>query len=629
MLNDIRERFMGTTGKVVLGVILLLLAGTGLNYTISPRQYAAKINGEEVPLRDFQNAYRNIEAQFQGQQIPDFYRQQLQTQAIQGVVVARSLTQHLIAEGFAVSDAQLQDYIANTPFFQIDGRFDPETYRAALATAGFVPAQYEATVRRDLVMQGYQQNLADSEFVTPGAFRRVIELRDERREVEYAVISPDAYIDDVTVTEADVLAYYESDPDSYRTPEMINVEYVQLDRDTAYARVSVDEDTLADYFSSVQNDYESSEERRVSQILLAPGDNPDAVKEEAQALLDRLRAGEDFAALAAEFSVDAGSARQGGDLGWVRRGDFVGPVEDAVFALAPGELSDVVRSEFGWHILRLDDQRGGGAATLAEVRGEVESRYRESRVDDVLFDLQGQISDLEFQGASLAEIAEATGLTVAQATDYHARQAQPFGNVPEIVSSLFGDGAALGDDSLRFIQYDDTLLVANVLSRKPAGRQPIENVSGQIRELLTEEAAKAVADERGAQLASVLSADPALPFEMLIAGTAEASSEPIRLIGRREGDVPAALSAAVFGAPTPEAGPYIGSVAAPGAGFIVYRLTRVVPGDPSALPQAQLEAERRRMALQRAAGYIDAIANTVLEQADVDIGPLLEQGTGL
>ncbi|MEO0365275.1 MAG: SurA N-terminal domain-containing protein [Pseudomonadota bacterium] len=625
MLQDIRETFIGTTGKVVIAIILLLLAGTGLNYTLTPKQFAARVNGEEIPIQEFDREYQSLLNRFGDQEIPAFFLDQLRSQAVEQVIQARTIQDHLADQGFAVSDAQLRAFIAEVPGFQVDGQFNADAYRTVLRDNGFSPAVYESNLRRVLASQQFVGTMLQTEFVTPAEIREFIELRDEQRELEYVVVSPDSFKEDVTVSEADVLAYFEANPDRYRTPELVDIDYLIVDREAAAGVIEIDDDALQAFFDGVSDEYVAPEERRARQILLAIGDDADAATAEAEALLSQLEGGADFAALAEEFSIDAGSARQGGDLGWVRPGDFVGPVEDAVYALNPGELSGVVRSEFGLHILRLEDVRGGGDATLDDVRDEVTERFRGSLVDDRLFALQGQVSDLEFEGAALAEISAQTGLTLQSFEGYHDSRQQPFGEVPEIRDALFGDGAAAADDGLRLVQYDEATVVIDVNNRVPAGRQPIENVEEQIRELLVDQAAQSVADERGAQLASVLATDPTISFEALTVNSA-ATNYPKRLVGRTDAEVPAALAAAVFAAPKPTdlSEPHTGNVAAPGVGFVIYRLTQVVPGDPSAVEQSVLEATRRQLAQQRAALQLDAMTRGLRESADVEIGPLLQ-----
>ncbi|MEL7310034.1 MAG: SurA N-terminal domain-containing protein [Pseudomonadota bacterium] len=625
MLQDIRETFIGTTGKVVLAIILLLLAGTGLNYTLTPKQFAARVNGEEIPIQEFDREYQSLLRQFGDQQIPAFFLDQLRSQAVEQVIQARTIQQHLADQGFAVSDVQLREFIAAVPGFQVDGQFDSDAYRTVLRDNGFTPAVYENNLRRVLASQQFVGTMLQTEFVTPAEIREFIELRDEQREVEYVVISPDSFKEDVTVTEADVVAYFEGNPDRYRTPETVDIDYVVVDREAAAGLITVTDEALQSFFDGVSDEYVAPEERRASQILLAVGDDAEAANAQALDLLSQLEAGADFAELAEAFSIDAGSARQGGDLGWVRPGDFVGPVEDAVYALEPGQVSGVVRSEFGLHILRLEDVRGGGDATLDDVRDEVADRFRETLVDDRLFGLQGQVSDLEFEGASLDQIVSDTGLTLQSFEGYHESRQQPFGEVAEIRDALFADGAAAADENLRLVQYEDATVVLRVKNRVAAGRQPIANVEGQIRELLVDQAAQAVADERGAQLASVLATDPTISFEALTVNSA-ATSYPKRLVGRSDAEIPAALAAAVFAAPTPNnaSEPHTGNVAAPGSGFVIYRLTQVVPGDPSVLEQPLLDATRRQLAQQRAALQLDAMTRELRESADVEIGPLLQ-----
>ncbi|MEM7612817.1 MAG: SurA N-terminal domain-containing protein, partial [Pseudomonadota bacterium] len=197
MLYDIRERFIGTTGKIVLAVILLLLAFTGFNYTITPKSYVAKVGGEEISLRRVQNAYRAQLERFGDQELPPVLLNQLQAIAVEQVITETALLQYLDEQGFAISDQQIADSITGLEVFQTDGQFDQELYRRLLAQNVMTPATFERDQRAQLMLSQFQATIATSSFFTPAEFRRLIELSNEQREVEWATVSADAFIDDV------------------------------------------------------------------------------------------------------------------------------------------------------------------------------------------------------------------------------------------------------------------------------------------------------------------------------------------------------------------------------------------------------------------------------------------------
>ncbi|MEO1118033.1 MAG: SurA N-terminal domain-containing protein, partial [Pseudomonadota bacterium] len=188
MLQNLREAFIGTTGKVMLAVILLLLAGTGLNYTITPRSFVAKVDGDEIPLRNVNLVYRQIAAQFGNQNLPPEFLRQIQAEAVNRVVTEVALSNHLANTGYAVSDTQIARRIREVPDFQTDGTFDSQLYRSVLAQNSLSPSTFEADERQRMLIGQISENLAASAFVTPEEFRRVIELTNEQREVEYAVL---------------------------------------------------------------------------------------------------------------------------------------------------------------------------------------------------------------------------------------------------------------------------------------------------------------------------------------------------------------------------------------------------------------------------------------------------------
>lgn len=627
MLQDIRERFIGTTGKIVLAVILLLLAGTGLNYTITPKQYVAKVNGEEVSGFDFNQAYQSQLARFGGQDLPPAFLDQIQTVALEQTVGLTALRQHLADSGYRVSDKQVSDIIRQDPAFQVDGVFDSELYGRVLAQQFTSKAAYETNMRKRLAISQFQAGLTGSAFMTPAEFRRLIELSNQQREVEYAVMSADAYIDQVTVTDDDIALVYESSPTRFQTPEKVSLEYVLVDDALARDRIDMSDTALQTYFESIKDQYVAQEQRRARHVLLRNDEDPAAATALATELLARITAGESFEDIASEYSDDGGSASRGGDLGFVGRGDFVGPVEEAVFGMQPGELSGIVQSEFGLHIIRLEEIRAGDAPTLASERADVEARYQAEQQGATLLTLQQELGNQLFSADSLQQIADAMNLEILTATDYTENSTLPFGSSDAMRSAVFG-ADAIEDGKLRDVQIDDSsTAVIRITDRTPSGREPLVSVAESIRTELTGERALALATAQGEQLAGVLDTQPTTDFEALVANT-PAQVFPKRLIGRRDTEVPPAVAAATFDAVLSDVdSPVVGSVSAPGVGFVVYRLTRVIAGSASDMPPQQLELARSQLAQREAQLQLDAYGNAVRESASIKYGAALEQNS--
>lgn len=626
MLQNLREAFIGTTGKVVLGVILLLLAGTGLNYTITPKPFVAKVDGEEIPLRRVNAVYRQLISQFGNQQLPEELLRQVQAEAVNRVVTETALAGHLAAGGYAVSDAQVASRLREYPDFQDEsGVFDAALYRRLLAQNSLSPAGFEADERQRMVITQLQENLAASAFVTPEEFRRVVELSNEQREVEYALLAPSLFVDGVSVTDAEIASWYESNPTRYQTEAQAAVDYVLVDRALARERVEVDEAALRAYFDANSATFEGTEQRRASHVLLRTNDDADVARERATSLLARIRAGEPFEDIARSNSQDGGTARQGGDLGWLSRGDYPAPaVEEAIFALSPGGVSDIVESDFGLHIIRLEEVRSGGTPAFEAVANDVRDQFIDERESQSLLELEEQLADQLFESDTLEQIAEAVGVAVQRVDAFSEGALIPFGRSDAIDAAVFGAEAIEAGALSDVIELPgDRTVILRVATRTPAGREPLEAVADSIRAELTERAAADVAAERGAQIAAALNAEPTATFDALLVDSGAEYVAP-RQVGRSDREAPAALVAAVFAADVPEDGVHVGSVSAPGVGFVVYRVSGVTPGDPAELTPEQIDAARQQFALRRGTSDMQALTQGVLEDTSVKIGKALE-----
>ncbi|MEL6949730.1 MAG: peptidyl-prolyl cis-trans isomerase [Pseudomonadota bacterium] len=630
MLQNLREAFIGTAGKVMLAVILLLLAGTGLNYTITPRSFVAKVDGDEIPLRNVNLVYRQIAAQFGNQNLPPEFLRQIQAEAVNRVVTEIALSNHLAGTGYAVSDTQIARRIREVPDFQADGTFDNQLYRSVLAQNSLSPSAFEADERQRMLIGQISENLAASAFVTPEEFRRVIELTDEQRKVEYAVLPPESFLEDVVIGDDEVASWYESNPTRYQTPAKASVDYVQVDQELARERIEIEDAQLRARYEETKSLYETPEQRRARQVLLRTNEDAAAAREQAIGLVARLRAGEPFEDIARTYSQDGGSARQGGDLGWLSPKDYPdAAVDAAIFSQVVNQVSDVVESDFGLHIIQVTEIRSGEIEPFETVVEDVRQDYLNEKLSGELFALEEALADQLFESDTLEQIAEALGIQIQTVASLNEGAPGPFGPSTDIDEALFGLGRLEpGEVSEPISLSGDRTILLRVGERTDAGRQPLEAVAKEITEELRQQAASDVAAERGAQLAAVLTAAPEAEFEPLLADSG-ATYTATRAVGRNDADAPAALVAAVFSADVPDDSVHVGSVSAPGVGFVVYRISDVIPGSPGDITQQQIEAARAQFARRLGTSDMLALQQGVIDNTSIEIGTALDsQGVG-
>jgi peptidyl-prolyl cis-trans isomerase D len=362
------QRIHDTMGKWVVVVILGLIAVTFIFWGVGDfqnvgAQFAAKVNGEDVPLTDFNRALQIRENQYRTiyrSELPEDVRRELRRAVVDELVRDAALRQRVEEQGYRASVARIDEAIRDVEAFQVDGEYSDQLAVGVLANQGFTPAMFRALTRESLEVGDLQNGIVDSTFLTPAEFRRYIELYNQRREVAYALFDLEPFRASITIDDAAIAARYENNQASYQTAETVDLEYVELALADVAATVEVSEEELRAAYEEERARFETMEQRHARHILIEVADGQDdAARAAAEAVLARLRGGEDFAAVAAEVSADAGTKAQGGDLGWISRGMLVGPFEDALFALETGGLSEAVRSDFGFHVIRLDEVRAG------------------------------------------------------------------------------------------------------------------------------------------------------------------------------------------------------------------------------------------------------------------------------
>jgi peptidyl-prolyl cis-trans isomerase D len=626
------QRIRDSLGKFVIVVVLGLIAFTFIFWGVSDftgvtggSTFAAKVNGEDIPLTDFDRELSARQRQFQmlyRSELPEDLRRELRRAVIEDLVREEALRQRVEEQGYRASDVRVAQSIREITAFHAGGEFNYDVYRGQLQNAGLTPTMFEELQRRSLELGDLQRGIADSTFLTPAEFRRYIELFNERRELAYALFRPEAFADGIEIDEAAIVERYENNQAAYQTDETVDIEYIELALADFAASVEVSEEDLLVAYERERERFEMAEERRASHILIEVGDgNEDAARAAAESALARIRGGEDFAAVAAEVSDDAGTKAQGGDLGWLGRDTFPGAFGDALFSLEPGQVSEPVRTEFGFHLIRLDEVRAAEIQPFEEVREQLAAELRTRLAEDAFFDRVDDLTDAAFNADDeLASVADALNLPLKTLEGFpRTGDDTVFPNSAPVVQAAFDEDIVDSGRNSDVVQLaEDHVLVLRVTDHHLPVTKPLDEVREQIREELVRERAEQLADEAADAFLADLEQgrDP-------VEAAAERRGEwhAAQWVMRTDATAPTEVLTAAFGMPktATATAPLRDAVALVSGGQAVVVVTGVEAGRPETLSAEEREQRRQQLADQAARAELTSYAGNVRDSARVRI----------
>ena len=630
MLQVFRE----TTGKYIAIAILALIAVTfiffGIDFSITQLSFAAKVDGEAIPIQEFDRQLQNEQQQYQQLyqvEMTDELRLVIRRQVLDRMVMREVLEQRTEDAGYRVSDARISEMIRNDPQFQVGGEFSQDVYVALLTSEGITLAGYEVQRRELGTVLELQDGLMDSSFVTPAEFRRVIELVDERREVAYALFAAEDFLEQVEITDEAVSAYHTENSALFMTEEAVDIEFIELDLASIAETIEISDDELLDYYESEIESYAVSEERRVSHILIEPdGDDYEAAEAEVAAIMARLDAGQDFVELAAELSDDAGTRNLGGDLGWMTPGILEGPFEDALFAMVAGDIEGPVETEFGFHILRLEEIRAGEQQPFEAVRDQLRDELASDRAYSDFFDRANDMANDAYDARDdLAGVAEAYGLELAVIEGLTPMSgAERFVDAAPVIAFAFDDEAiATGENSDLIELTEDRVAVMRVADHHPPTAKPLTEVSEDIRSILSRAAAGDLAAEAATAYQLALEADDsddALARAETLAPEHGAIWNASEWVTRDTTIVPAAIVSLVFFQPgTSDDAPQVLLTPTANGDQAVVLLTRVEAGVADDIPVVEREQWQQQLRESMAGVEMNAYATESLRLSDVRV----------
>lgn len=616
MLQNIRDNSTGWISKSIIGLIVVLFAFTGFDAILgstSNSNNAAKVNGEEITLDALAEAKNLQRRQLLQQFGKDFDASLiddalLSEAALKGLISRKLLVQAADQSGFAFSSALIDQFILLAPEFQVDGKFNADRFDQVIRQMGYTRLQFRQMIEQEMRTGQLRAGIAATAFVTEQEAQAFADLERQTRDFAMLTIKPE--LDKVAVTEDEVKAYYDENSSEFLTQEQVIVEYVELEKSAFFDQVAVDDAALQElYQAEIAN---LVEQRHAAHILfeVTADVTDEQAKAAAQSAIERINAGEEFAAVAKEVSDDIGSAEQGGDLGFAAQGVYEPAFEDALYALENGQISAPVRTDYGWHVIKLLGVQAADVPSFASLKDKLTQDLKSQQVEQRFVEAVRELESAAYESADLQQPASELGLEI--------KVSEPFGR--EGLDGLFANRQVLqaafstevleeGANSTAIELDPETTVVLRVKEHKRPEQIAFAEVSTQIREQLLVKRAIEQAQSQGQALLSSLQEGKT--------STAQAQQDAWQVVEaatRDQESVDPEVLQALFKMPKPEAN------AAEFAGlnlsngdYVIIRLTGVNAAADS-LTASELKQYREILASR--AGQVDFSA--FLQQLELD-----------
>ncbi|MBI4808012.1 MAG: SurA N-terminal domain-containing protein [Nitrosomonadales bacterium] len=501
--------------QIVLAVIILTFAVWGISsyQNTSGSDPLATVNGEKIGQQEFEDALeqqrQRIREMAGASFDPTFFdKPEIKRSVLEGLVAQRVLTVEARGAGLMPGDEQLAQIIAGIGVFQKDGKFDIERYEAALKERGMNRLGFEARLRQDVAARQITDAYSQNGYAANTVAETLIRLNEQQRIVAVSSLNPETYLKQVQISDADIAAYYEKNANEFQLPERANVEYVMFSADSLSSTITVADSEVKQYYEEHAAEFGTKEQRQAAHILIAVAKQASdaeklAAKAKAEQVLQQVKQSPaKFPSLAKQYSQDPGSAANGGDLGMFGRGAMVKPFEESVFSLKAGEVSGLVQSDYGYHIIKLLAVKAAKMQPLGEVRGMIVQRLKSQHAGDKFAELADQFNNTVYeQSDTLKPAAELVKATVLRGVWLSKGQAANDIWTDKALQAVFSEDVLKNKRNTAAIEIaTNTLLAARVVEYKPASARPMAEVAQAIRQSLQSLRAAEMAEQQGKEI---------------------------------------------------------------------------------------------------------------------------------
>lgn len=510
MLEAIRAHSKGWVAKLILTLITVPFALFGIDAYLKDAgagASVAKVDGATISVQEYRNAMQSLRDRLQKENPKDvgaLDSPEVKQSVLDRLINTRLLNAEVAHSNFKVTNEQLAQFITSLPEFQQGGKFSQEVYDKLLSQNQMTPSQFESKMRGELLLQQVRDGVPALAFVAPAVEDAVLKVEHQQREVTIAEIKSADFISQVKVDPTEVQAYYNKHKDKFKVPEQVKLEFVMMSANTLIPKMTATEEEAKKFYDENASKFQGDEQRHASHILIgvaataSPDVKAEAKKKAEQVLAEVKKNPAKFAQLAKKYSQDPGSAEKGGDLGTFARGAMVKPFEDAAFSMKAGDVSGLVQSDFGYHIIKLNEIVGQGQgfdALKPQIRAELMYQKALAKFSEQAEAFSATVYE---QSNSLQPAADAYGLSVQKTEWLSFADGAKFFKNDKLMTLVFTDEVLKDKRNTEAVEVsNNTLASARVVDYKPSAPRSFDEVKGGIEDLLKIEKATKLATDKG------------------------------------------------------------------------------------------------------------------------------------
>jgi len=518
MLQSINDRIQGWLGWFIVALISVPFALWGIQsyLDVGGNKFIAKVNDVEITPAQFDRAMSQQRARMQqifGKNLPDndAYNALLKKQVTEQLITTEVLNQYANENGYTLSDQSLSAAIRSIDAFKEDGQFSQNLYERVLNSQGMSLAGFETIYRQELSTAHVQNAIMASAFGTDAELQLQQSLKNQQRNVSYIMFNTADYMKNASISDDEAKQFYEEKSFRFMNPEQVSVQYIELKAEQLENEIPVNAEDIKKSYDEYVANAKNNEQRKARHILVnlnadASEDDAKAAKEKITSVKTQLDAGASFAELAKKNSDDEGSASNGGDLGLVSKGMMVKPFEDALFALNKGQVSGVVRSEFGYHIIKLDDIQSANIESFESKKASLEKSLKESGVQNLFYERAELMANLAYENPeSLDLVAEQLKLEIKTSPMFTRASGSGVASNQKVRAAAFQDSIIKENLNSDAVEISNThVVVLRVAKHQSSTPKSFDEVKAAIVSELKTAKAGQIASEKAASIFSGL-----------------------------------------------------------------------------------------------------------------------------
>lgn len=623
MLHFIRERAQGWVAWFIVGLITIPFALWGVNsyLTGATETVVATVNGDPIKQAEFQRAlqqHRDTLRQRLGDEFDPTLIDNAQTKRaiLDGLIQQRLIYSANHTLGQQIKDSDISYAVQQTAAFQVDGQFNLERYKQLLSRSGFSPSTYEAQLRMDLMGRELMNNIQRSSIVTSGDVTNLLRIEKQKRELAYALLDAASLSAEIVVNDIEAMAFYEENQAGYKTPERVSVDYIDLSVADLIQNIEVNNTVLSQFYDDNQSQFMSPEQRQVSHILVE-GDEDTALKI-LEAAKHRLSQGEAFDVVAAALSQDTGSASAGGDLGLIQRGVMGDDAfDDALFSLPTvGDVSDIVKTDYGYHLIKATDIRAPEGKAFDEVKKDVEASYRHQQAEQLFYEQAELLAELSYENPDSLELAaDELALKIKSSALFTRSGGEGIAKQTKVVNIAFSNDVLVEGLNSAVIELADTRLIVLHKKQHELIRQlPFESVNEQIKNQLKSQHVQQEVAKQGKALLSKLE-DGAVATTLFT----EAQWHDMAIVERGELTVDREVLEQAYAMQKPEDQPIYHGFGLSNGSYAIVKLKSVIAGDVDSASEQDRAGLSAYIAQNNGTSELKAFLASLKADADIDI----------